>query len=330
MDERAFHESLTIVDGHCDSILDAVGQSWTDGAAPPRDLTLRSAQGHLDIPRLLEGGVSGQVMALFTSQKIVERATAHSHMLLDELEKLCSRDRRMAIGTKVADLDRAKAEKRICAFIGIEGGDALGGSLDELRVFYARGVRLMTLLWSRSNALGRGTGTPGSGGLTDFGRAVVAEMERLGMVVDVSHCADETLEDVLAVATRPIVASHSNSRVLCPHERNLTDEYAARIAATGGLVALTFAGLFVDQDPAKVSLERFIDHIEHLLAIVGPDHLGLGSDFDGFGERSGIVLKDCSFLPDLTAGMLRRGIPAATVAAIMGGTWRRVLGQIIG
>ncbi len=330
MNARDLHESITVIDGHCDTILDAVGQCYADGARPPRDLLARGETGHSDIPRLLEGGVSGQFMALFTSDNALAEVNSYTHCLLDTLEKTCSRTDRMFIARSAAEIDRAKREARVAALVAIEGGEAIGTSLDELRTFYKRGVRLMTLTWSRRNAIGRGVKVEGADGLSDFGRSVVKEMEKLGMIVDVSHCADETLLDVLAVAERPIVASHSNSRELCPHPRNLTDALAERIAATGGLVAVTFAGIFVDEDPAKVSVERMVDHIERLLSVVGPDHVGLGTDFDGFTDTYGLVMKDCSRLPELTAAMQARGIAPDVIGKIMGGNWHRVIGQIVG
>jgi len=193
----------------------------------------------------------------------------------------------------------------------------------------------MGLTWNRRNALGRGAGTgdpsvDGTGGLTDFGRRVVAEMERLGMIVDASHLSDEALDDLLAMARRPVVASHSNSRSLCPHRRNLTDAQAERIAATGGLVAATFAGLFVDEVPAKVGLDRFLDHVDRLVAVAGSEHVGIGSDFDGFPASLGVVLPDCSRMPELTAGLLERGHTPDTVGMIMGGNWLRIIREIVG
>ncbi len=330
MNARELHESLTIIDGHCDTILDAAGQCYADGKRPPRDLLARGETGHSDIPRLLEGGVSGQFMALFTTDKALPEANSYTHGLLDTLEKLCTRTDRMFIARSAAEIAEAKIAGRIAALVAIEGGEAIGTSLDELKTFYDRGVRLMTLTWSRRNAIGRGVKVEGTDGLSEFGHSVVREMERLGMIVDVSHCADETLLDVLSIARRPLVASHSNSRELCPHPRNLTDDLARLIAATGGLVAVTFAGIFVDTDPAKVNVGRMVDHIERLLSVIGADHVGLGTDFDGFTDSYGLVMKDSSHLPELTAAMLDRGIAPDVIAKVMGGNWSRVIAAVVG
>ncbi len=284
----------------------------------------------MDVPRLLEGGVTAQFFAVFTEDRFVKEAGAHSRRVLDALEVLFSRTDRIRPALKARDVEEAKAEGRVAAFRALEGGEALGESLGGLRSFYDRGVRLVGLTWSRKNALGRGVGAEGAGGLTDFGRRVVREMERLGMLVDASHLSDEALDDLLAAAERPVVASHSNSRALMDHPRNLTDAQAEGIAASGGLVAATLAGCFVDGDPGKVSLSRFLDHVDRLVSVAGADHVGLGSDFDGFTPENGTVLPDCSRLPDLTAALLDRGYSPEDVRKILGGNWMRIIREILG
>jgi len=330
MDTTPLHGSLIVIDGHCDTALDLVGNSFTDSSMAPRDFLARCDRGHVDLPRLIEGGVTCQVMALYTSDKMVAEANAHTKALLAGVEGVLERTDRFILMRKAADIRRAKAAGSVAALVSIEGGEAIGESLEELRWFHGRGVRLMGLTWNRRNAIARGVGAEGAGGLTEFGGKVVAEMERLGMIVDVSHLSDEALEDVLAVARRPLVASHSNSRVLCGHRRNLLDAQAERLAATGGLIAVTFAGVFVDTDPARVSLSRLVDHIEHLLSVVGPDHVGIGSDFDGYSEKYGVVLRGCHEMPRITAALLERGHPEESVRKVMGGNWLRVIEEVVG
>ncbi len=330
MDAAALHRSLLVIDGHCDSALDAAGLSATNPAMGARNLGQRSTEGHIDLPRLLEAGVSAQFFALFTEDSHIAQARSHTWMLLETMEAFIAGRPEVDLGLHAADILRAKAEGRLAAFLAIEGGEAIGESLDELRAFYNRGVRLMTLTWNRHNAIARGVGAPGPGGLSAFGRTVVAEMERLGMIVDVSHLSDEALDEVLAVATRPLVASHSNAKAVHSHRRNLTDDQLRGIAATGGLVGLTFAGIFIDSDPAKVTLERTLDHLDRLLSIAGEDHVGLGTDFDGFTAPYGTVMPDCTSLPELTAGMLGRGYPEETIRKVMGLNWLRVIGDVLG
>jgi membrane dipeptidase len=330
MPSAAFHEDLIVIDGHCDTALDLVGKSFTDHGMPPRDFLKRDTKGHIDLPRLIEGGVTCQVMALFTNDENVPIANDYTKILFGGIEDAAARSDRFFLTLKASDIRRAKHEGKVAALVSIEGGEAIGESLDELRSFHERGLRLMGLTWNRRNAIARGVGDEGSGGLTDFGRKVVAEMERLGMIVDVSHLSDEALDDVLSVAQRPLVASHSNSRVLCEHRRNLLDAQAEAIAATGGLVAVTFAGIFVDKDPAKVTLSRVVEHIEHFLKVVGPDHVGIGSDFDGFTEKYGLAFKGCHELPLITAALLEKGHPTETIRKVMGGNWLRLIGEILG
>jgi membrane dipeptidase len=328
------HESLLVIDGHCDSACDLVGRGCASPKSPPRDFLARGA-GQVDLPRLREGGVHCQFMAMFADDEYLEDARGRTYRLLEAIEAVLARTRDFRLALSASDIVRAKAEGWTAALLAIEGGEAIGESLEGLRAFYGRGVRLMGLTWNRRNALGRGAGAgdpavDGRGGLTGFGRRVVAEMERLGMIVDASHLSDEALDELLSIAERPVVASHSNSRELCPRRRNLSDAQVERVAATGGLVAATFAGIFVDEDPSKVCLERFLDHVDRLVGVAGAEHVGIGSDFDGFSERDGVVLPDCSRMGELTAGLLRRGYGPGDIGGIMGGNWLRVIGEVVG
>ena len=331
-DAWAFHESLIVIDGHCDTVLDIVGRSWSDDRKAQRDFFERGL-GHVDLPRLVEAGVTCQTMALFTSTSIVERATDWTWTLLEAVEAAFDRGEGFVPARRAADIRAAKAEGLVSGLLAIEGGEAIGGpdrGIDNLEAFHARGVRMMTLTWSRRNAIGRGVTAEGVDGLTEFGRTVVARMEDLGMIVDASHLSDEALADLLETARRPFVASHSNCRALCAHPRNLSDALARRIADTGGLVALTCPGAFIDTDPAKVSFDRFIDHIERMIDVAGADHVGLGADFDGWTEENGVALPDCTWIPAVTAALLARGHDREQVAAMMGGNWLRVIEEIVG
>lgn len=327
---QTLHESLILVDGHCDSVLDLMGLSFRSPDGPPRDLLERGDGGHVDLPRLIEGGVTAQFFALFTDDALVKTAREHTWRMLEAMEGLLARTDGLRLARSARDVEDAKASGRVAAFLTIEGGEAIGESLDELRAFYTRGVRLMGLTWNRRNALGSGAAAKDGGGLTDFGRRVVAEMEDLGMIVDASHLSDKALDDLLETAERPVVASHSNSREVRKHRRNLTDGQAERIAASGGLVAVTFAGAFVDEVPAKVSLSRLLDHVDRLVAVVGTEHVGLGTDFDGYSDEHGTVMQDCSQLPRLTEALLERGYAPSDVRSIMGGNWLRVIRDVMG
>ena len=330
---KAFHDTLIVIDGHCDTVLDLVGESWDTLRRDKRDFLVRGTSGHVDLPRLMEAGVTCQAMALYTYAKLLPTASEWTWRLLETVESIYARTDSFVPALRAADIREAKRSGRVAGLLAIEGGEAIGGpdeGIGNLEAFYSRGVRLMTLTWSRRNAIGRGVEVEGTDGLTEFGRKVVARMEDLGMIVDVSHLSDEALLDLLKIAQRPLVASHSNSRALCPHPRNITDELAEGIAGTGGLVALTFPGDFIDPEPAKVSFDRFMDHVEHMLSVVGADHVGIGSDFDGFGDKYGVAVSDCTWVPVITAGLLGRGHRREDVAAVMGGNWLRVIEDVVG
>lgn len=324
------HDSLVVIDGHCDTAIPAAGFDFKSQPVTPLDVAVRNASGHVDVPRLLEGGVTAQFFALFCDTVFLPEAKAHTYRLLDAIEAGVGRSPAAFMARKAADVAEAKRAGKLAAFLTIEGGEAIGESLDDLRAFYERGVRLMGLTWNRVNAIGRGADHPGPDGLTPFGRRVVAEMERLGMIVDASHLCDQALDELLALAERPVVASHSNSRSVCDHRRNLSDAQAERIASTGGLIGVTFAGVFVDSDPAKVSVSRVLDHVDRLVQVAGADHVGLGSDFDGFTAPYGLVMNDCAGMGAVTSGLEARGYAPADIAKIMGGNWLRVIEEIVG
>lgn len=331
---QASPETFFTMDGHCDTVLDLVGLSLSSAERKPRDFFAEGSRGHVDLPRLRRGGVGCQIFALFTEDALVDRAREHTWRLFETMEGLFDDGKGMTLARKAADILKARNEGKVAAMLSIEGGEAIGEDIGALRSFHERGLRLMGLTWNRRNAIGRGAGTggpeDGRGGLTPFGIEVVREMERLGMVVDASHLSDEALEDLLAVAERPVVASHSNSRALVPNRRNLTDAQAEAIAATGGLIGITFAGLFVDPKPAKVTKERVLEHLEHFLGLVGADHVGLGSDFDGFTEAFGLAFSSSAEFPWIAEALLARGHGREEVAKIMGGNWLRVIGEVCG
>ncbi|HBK60315.1 MAG TPA: peptidase, partial [Firmicutes bacterium] len=189
---------------------------------------------------------------------------------------------------------------------------------------------LMTLTWSRRNELGDGAYEEGTcGGLTQFGVEVVREMDKLGMVVDVSHLSQATFWSVMQVSTKPLIASHSSARALCEHGRNLSDEQARAIADKGGAIGVTFVGPFLGE--GRQSVQGVVDHIDHFAGIVGTDHIGLGSDFDGVPDSAlPEGLPDVSHMPVLIDELVRRGYSDAAVRGIMGENLLRVVESVIG
>jgi len=303
MDVERIHEEAIIIDAHCDTLLSIIGRPYP-GEPKKRDFFQENEEGHIDFPRLKKGGVTCQVMALYIEPQYKPTRSAKRILeLLDTFYGLLDETSGFKLATSTRDIERAKAVNEVTALLSIEGGEAIEGSLSLLRDFYRLGIRAMGLTWNQRNDLADGVGERSAkSGLTDLGISVVKEMERLGMLVDVSHLSDSSFWAVNEVAEKPYIASHSNARSLCPHPRNLTDQQIEALAGKGGVIGVVFAPGFIDQDPQHVSLGRLVDHIDHITKIAGIDHVGLGSDFDGFGVRPGnpVALKDVSELPKLT------------------------------
>jgi membrane dipeptidase len=236
----------------------------------------------------------------------------------------------LMLATAAADVRHAKAEGKIAGILSLEGAEALEGDLAMLRIFHRLGVRAMGLTWNWRNQAADGLGESRTGGgLTEFGVALVQEANRLGLILDIAHLAPAGVRDVLELSEAPVVASHANARALCDNRRNLTDVQLAGLAATGGLVAVTYVPSFLSQNFRDASLERVLDHIDYIVRTIGVDHVGLGSDFDGFG---GVLpgLEDVSHLPSLTTGLVARGYSDKDVAKVLGGNYLRVFRQVAG
>ncbi len=333
-DAAGIHKEAIVIDGHCDTLLGVTGaRSFPESV--PRDFFSRSDSGHIDFPRLKEGGLTCQVMALYIEPQYKPTRSARRTLeLLDGFYSLldgATEDFRLA--TKAQHIENAKKAGGVSALLSIEGGEAVEGSLALLRGYYRLGIRAMGLTWNQRNDIADGVGEKSAGsGLTDFGVSLVREMERLGMLVDVSHLSDTSFWAVDKVAERPYIASHSNARSLASAKRNLTDRQIEALAKKGGVVGVVFAPPFVDDDPKNVSLSRLCDHVDHIRKIAGIDHVGLGSDFDGYGVRPGEpgVMKDVSEIPSFTAELLARGYSEEDLKKVLGGNWLRVYKEILG
>jgi membrane dipeptidase len=224
-------------------------------------------------------------------------------------------------------VERAKPEGKVAGVLSPEGAELLAGDLGLLRVFYRLGVRSLGLTWDYGNLAGDGVGVADPGGLTDFGRALVGEAERLGMMVDVAHLPPRGVEDVLGTAQGPVIDTHANAHALCGHRRNLTDAQLDALAATGGVVCVAFVPDFIAGDPSQASLDGVLDHIDYIVRRIGVDHVGIGCDFDGYdGVTQG--LEDVSRLPVLTAGLAARGYDEASVRKILGLNLLRVFRRV--
>ncbi|MGH2374221.1 MAG: dipeptidase, partial [bacterium] len=225
--------------------------------------------------------------------------------------------------TTLAEIERAQRDGKIAAVLSIENGDALGGDLRVLDDLYRRGVRMLGLTWNPSTALGDGAHGRQHSGLTDLGRAVIRRMDDLGIVVDVSHLSEAAFWDAVGVVRGPFIASHSNAAALYRHPRNLTDSQLRAVAKRGGIVGVNFYPGFL----GAATLDRVLAHIDHMVKVMGIDHVALGSDYDGV-PRVAARLDDVSKLPNLTAGLQRRGYTTEQIHKILGGNALRVFRQV--
>jgi membrane dipeptidase len=310
------HMSAVVVDLHCDTLLDI--------QAGKRRLDQRSAQGHIDLPRLQEGGVDVQVFAMYVAPSPAARGPARARELLHAFQAAVAASPSLVTHvTTVEGIERAQRTGKIAAVLSIENGDALGGDLGLLDEFYRQGVRMLGLTWNPSNALADGALGHDHGGLTDFGRAVLRRMQALGIVVDVSHLSEASFWDAVGATRGPIIASHSDAAGLHQHPRNLTDGQLRAIASRGGVVGVNFFPDFL----GEATLARVLDHIEYMVRVMGIDHVALGSDFDGI-PRVPAGLEDVSRLPNLTAGLVARGYSREQIRKILGGNALRVFREV--
>ena len=293
-----------------------------------KDITRRSDQGHLDFPRMKEGKVNGQVFAVWVSPTELKPGEYCDFALkgADTFDEVCTRCAESVAPARTPDEFRqATTTGRIAAVLGVEGGHALEGRLQNLDRFFERGVRVLTLTWCNSNELGDSSSDEikPHNGLSLSGRQAVRRMNELGMIVDVSHSADKTVFDILDTSDAPVIASHSGIRARRDFNRNLTDEQVRAIAANGGVIGVVFLPYFLREPEDKATIEDVLDCIDRICQLVGPDHAGLGSDFDGFGgELPG--LEDVTKMGAVAEGLRRRGFIEGDIAKITGLNFLRV------
>jgi membrane dipeptidase len=351
---------MFVLDSHCDTPSQILRL---------RDMSLDNDHAHVDFPKLARGGVDGAFFALYIPASLDSAAaSSHALALLDGVSR-CLNDKAVLTVSAMQALENKKAG-RFSVFLGLENGSPIGNDLGELARWYDAGVRYMTLCHSADNQICDSCASANKTwhGLSPFGREVVAEMNRLGMLVDVSHVSDETFYDVVGLSTKPVVATHSCCRALANHPRNMTDEMIVRIARTGGVIQINFYPLFLDNgfgsilaesgimergeaiesefikypsDPVKraawnavqdelmalprPSYKLIADHIDHAVSLVGTDHVGLGSDFDGI-EVTPSGLEDISMMPVLFDELRYRGYSESDIEKIAGTNFLRVLG----
>lgn len=287
-----------IFDLHCDTITEC----------KKLGLNLINDRLHVSLDKLPAHTRLCQCMAVFIKDTV--RGEAAFQYFCDVYAYFCAQLRRYRdCAAQVRDtrgIGCLLRHKQYALLLTVEGGSALGGKLENLQHLHRCGVKMMTLTWNGANELSGGAAT--DEGFTPFGRAVVKDMERLGMVVDVSHLSDRAFWELCGFAGRPFVASHSNARAVCDHRRNLTDDMFREIVARGGLVGINFYPLFVTEEGHSDDVGDLVRHVFHFLELGGEDVLALGSDFDGADMPPYLTGPDCyEYLYD---ALLRAGIPA--------------------
>ncbi len=347
MDAATLHRDALVIDCHNDAIvslirrgnLSLVGQGVKHPTGHggtiqllrgPLEAEAYAWNGQTDLPKLREGGID----CAFFAVDVTRAPKNHLAYALDAfgylLEDLKSLDGAVVIAHSAAEVEAAKREGKIAILLVIENSEALEGSLHVLHALHHLGVRSIVLThnWSTWAAAGNWEHESG-GGLTRFGVALVKEMRRLGMLIDVSHIAERGFWDTLEHAGGPVIASHSCCATLCPHTRNLTDAQLRALGEVGGVVGLTFVPYFLDPEwkesdwPSVPSLEMLLNHIEHAVTVAGIDHVGIGSDFDG----GGTVLPHYGAFPRITEGLLARGFGEADVRKVLGENVLRLLSE---
>jgi membrane dipeptidase len=364
---RDLHFRSIVIDTHDDTT-----QRLLD---PNFDIGVRHMDGSIDIPRMREGGLGGIFFSIYIPGTIqgppaVQRALDQ----IDAVHRMVrGHSNDMVLCTTADQIRAAHAQGKIAVMMGVEGGHMIASDLAVLRTYAALGVRYMTLThmvndeWADSS-----TDTPVHNGLTDFGKQVVREMNRVGIMVDISHVSDKTFYDALSVSQAPLIASHSSCRAICNAPRNMTDDMIRALAAKGGVIQINYHVGFLSQQfrdasdaqkdlmkaqeeevkkrcgdsdgcstiegerltrqlvaegkLPKVGWELIVEHIDHAVKLVGADHVGLGSDFDGANMPYG--MEDATHLPQITDALLKKGYSESDVQKILGGNTLRVMEQV--
>jgi membrane dipeptidase len=290
----------------------------------------RSQRGHIDLPRLKEGGVDLQVFAISGERDPTPVYSLRTAMeMIEAFYTECENYPKLVSPvTNYAEIIQANKEGKIAAMLSIEGSDVIEGRISMLRIYHRLGVRMVGIVHSLRNLLADGVADNRTkGGLSNMGVEAIEELNRLGMIVDVSHLSDAGFWDVIEISKDPVIATHSNARAVCAHSRNMTDEMIKVLAEKGGVMGMNFAPDFVHK--AKPSVATLVDHIDHIVDLVGPEHVGLGSDFDGIPSTPQ-GLEDASKIPAITEELVKREYSEDYIRLILGGNHLRLIKQVVG
>jgi len=340
------HKQAIVVDTHIDTTQMLGREGWDFFTVHPvrGEGGGRGADGasHVDFPRAREGGLDAAFFSIFMPGTVTgPEAVKRSLVMIDNVRKLAEQHpNEIVLATTAAEVRAGAKAGKFVALMGMEGGHMIDDNLSILRDYARLGVRYLTLTHSINTNWADSSGDkPAHNGLTDFGKDVVRELNRLGVMVDISHVADKTFWDALEVSRAPLLASHSSCRALSGHPRNMTDEMIKALAAKGGVIQINYSTSFLSNelyeaiernvpaaDRPKVSWEKIIEHIDHAVKLVGPTHVGLGSDFDGTTVPVG--MEDVSKLPKITEALLAKGYSEQDVTNILGGNLLRLMEKV--
>ncbi len=325
----SLHSKAIVVDTHCDTLMQFLPQPH--GFPPARKLGELSERGHLDLPRMIRGGVTCQTFAMYTGRRaFVPEAPLIALQMVDKFYTEIDANPEIVAVTKRDEIVKAKREGKVCGLLSMEGAEPLMGEIAVLRVYYRLGVRMLSFAWNYRTPFADGLGAKRSESkLPELGVEALEAMNKLGMIFDVSHLTDSVFWDVADVMKGPFIASHSNARAVCNHPRNCTDDMIRAIADHGGVHGMNYAPAFVKEGGEGATVEGLVDHIDHIVKLVGPDHVGLGSDFDGIGPPpEGIETVDKT--PNITRVLVQRGYSDEDILKILGGNHMRVFKEVIG
>ena len=334
------HKEAIVVDTHIDTtqMLGREGWDFMARHEPGRG----DGSSHVDLPRAKEGGLDAAFFSIYMAGTVTgPEAVKRSLVLIDHVRRLAEQHpNEIVLATTAADVRTAHKAGKFAALMGMEGGHMIDDNLSVLRDYQRLGVRYLTLSHSVNTNWSDSSGDkPVHNGLTEFGKDVVRELNRLGMLVDISHVADKTFWDALEVSKAPLVASHSSLRSISGHPRNMTDDMITALGGKGGVIMINYSTSFLSNElyeaglknvpqaeRPRVSWEKIVEHIDHAVKLVGATHVGLGSDFDGTTVPDG--MEDVSKLPKITAALLAKGYSEQDVKNILGENILRLLERV--
>ncbi|HEX2976357.1 MAG TPA: dipeptidase [Bacteroidales bacterium] len=363
------HSSIITVDTHCDTPM-----SFTD---PDFDLGVKHEDGCVDFPRMTEGGLHAEFFAVFTSQgprndSTFDKVHKKALRIFEAIHSNVGKNSSVAeIALRADDALKLKKAGKIAAYIGLENGYPIGRDISRVKQYYGLGARYITLAHTKNNDICDSSTDPAgqeNNGLTPLGEQVVKEMNRLGMMVDVSHISDKSFYDVLKITSAPVIASHSSCRALCGHPRNMTDDMLLALKENGGVIQICILSNYLKtpepnpemdakmnelrskyrdyeslpEDSKKMMRQEYkaiqkkyeklatvkdiVDHIDHAVQVIGIDHVGIGTDFDGGGGVEGC--RTAAEMKNITIELLRRGYGKKDIEKIWGGNVLRVMRKV--